>query len=93
MGNALCGIVPTDMVCHYEEQIQSENEKNLICLKHYTSQIVDKKLYFKNVVPRIRENENEENDKQIALSMPVRCIVEQNEKSAYSMNDHNIYVT
>ncbi len=23
MGNTLCGIVPTDLVCHHEEQIQS----------------------------------------------------------------------
>jgi len=93
MGNALCGIVPTDMVCQREEQIQFENEKNLISLNHYNNQIVDKKLAGISLLKNRPNTEYEESYKPMALSMPVRYTIEQNDKPAYSLNEQNICVS
>ena len=96
MGNALCGIVPTDMVCNRDEQIQFENEKNLISLNHYNSQIVDKKLAGISLFNQMRNNRpNDENEErgQMALSMPVRYTIEHPDKPLYSLNEKDICVT
>ena len=98
MGNALCGIVPTDMVCHTEDQNNIENEKNLICLKHYNSQIVDKKIGNKEGISLMTSHyrnrpDNEGSYKPVAISMPVEYAIERNDRPPYSLNEQNICVT
>lgn len=98
MGNALCGIVPTDMVCHREEPNEMENEKNLTCLKHYNSQIVDKRLAIQHGMSLYTHNNNNrttemnENYRNLAVSMPERYALEPNNRPPYSLNNQNIYV-
>lgn len=86
MGNVLCGIVPTDMVCSKEDQTIAEKEKILISLKHYNSHIIDKKIH--NTQP----GENDDADRHFPLSMPVPYTLVNNEPNQpYSLNEQKIY--
>lgn len=96
MGNALCGIVPTDMVCQREDQNFIENEKNLICLKHYNSQIIDKKLNEKNGIAMVQQRNRENEDgtyRNFPLSMPAQfTLVNHDTNPPYSLNEQKILV-